>query len=68
LPLRTKWLLSLLLVVCALGAGYYFLARAATPAGQPTLANLDRSGFAAFEQSFDDSAERVRVVAMLSPT
>jgi len=62
---RALWLLALLLL---LGAGYYFLAPARTPAGQPGLVNLDRAGFEAFEQSFDDSADRVRVVALLSPT
>jgi hypothetical protein len=60
--------LALLLILCAAGAGYYFLAPVRTPAGQPSVVNLDRSGFAAFEQGFDDSAERVRVVAMFSPT
>ena len=65
---RARWLLGLLLLLVAAGAGYYFLAPARTPAGQPALASLHRSGFESFEQTFDDAADRVRVVVMLSPT
>ena len=64
---RAPWLLALLLAACAAG-GYYFFAPARTPAGQPALVNLDRAGFESFEQAFDDSANRVRVIALLSPT
>ena len=66
--LRAKWFLGLLLLCLVAGAGYYFLAPAQTPDGQLSLTNLDRSGFPAFERMFDDAADRVRVVAMLSPT
>jgi hypothetical protein len=65
---RVQWLLALLLVVCVAAGGYYFLAPAVTPEGQPALVNLDRAGFESFEQAFDDSANRVRVVALFSPT
>jgi hypothetical protein len=65
---RAKWLPGLLLLCLAAGAGYYFLAPAPTPAGQLSLTSLDRSGFEAFERMFDDAADRVRVVALLSPT
>ena len=65
---RAKWILGLLLLCLLAGAGYFFLAPARTPEGQLSLTNLDRSGFGAFEKMFDDAADRVRVVAMLSPT
>ena len=58
-------LLALLILSCA---GYYLFAPARTPAGQLALINLDRSGFTAFEQIFDDAADRVRIVALFSPT
>ena len=32
------------------------------------LIDLDRSGFSAFEQIFDDAADRVRIVGLFSPT
>jgi hypothetical protein len=69
--LRTKRALSLLGLLVLLGvayAGYYAFAPARTPPGQLGLINLDRSGFAAFEQMFDDAADRVRVVSLFSPT
>ena len=66
--LRGKWLLGLLFLCVLFGAGYYFLASARTPAGQLSLTSLDRSGFGAFERMFDDADDRVRVVAMFSPT
>jgi hypothetical protein len=65
---RVRWLLALALALGLAGGGYYFLAPLPTPPGQPALADLDRAGFEAFEQAFDDSANRVRVVAMFSPT
>jgi hypothetical protein len=55
-------------LLALLGAGYYFLAPARTPATQLALTSLDRRGFTAFEQLFDDAADRVRVVALFSPT
>ena len=69
--LRAKRLISLLgllALVCLGYAGYYVLSPARTPEGQLTLTDLNRSGFAAFEQMFDDAADRVRIVALFSPT
>ena len=39
-----------------------------TPQGQPPLAILTETNFNQFEQSFDDAAQQVRVLALLSPT
>lgn len=49
-------------------AGYARLGGARTPAGQLSLTDLDRRGLGAFEQMFDDAADRVRVVGLFSPT
>jgi len=65
---RVILLPGLLAFLCLGYAGYCALAPARTPAGQPTLTDLDRSGFGAFERIFDDAADRVRVVALFSPT
>ena len=59
---------GLLALLCLGYGGYVVLSPARTPAGQLALIDLDRSGFAAFEQIFDDSSDRVRVLALLSPT
>jgi hypothetical protein len=69
--LRTKrsiLLVGLLALLILAYAGYYVFAPARTPAGQLALINLDRSGFTAFEQIFDDAADRIRIVALFSPT
>jgi len=66
-----KWVVrvvGVLALLCLAYGGYYALAPARTPAGQLSLTDLDRRGFAAFEQMFDDSADRVRVVGLFSPT
>ena len=65
---RAVSLLGLLALLCLAYAGYYLLAPARTPAGQLSLIDLDRSGFSAFEQIFDDAADRVRIVGLFSPT
>ena len=65
---RAVSLLGLLALLAVAYAGYYLLAPARTPAGQLSLIDLDRSGFTAFEQIFDDAADRVRVVGLFSPT
>ena len=71
LGVRTKRavsLLGLLALLCLAYAGYYLFAPARTPAGQLSLIDLGRSGFTAFEQIFDDAADRVRIVGLFSPT
>jgi hypothetical protein len=65
---RAKRAISLLALLCLAAAGYYFFAPARTPAGQLALTDLGRSGFPAFEQIFDDAADRVRIVALFSPS
>ncbi len=64
--LRKK--LAALLLLLLLGAGYFTYTRVRTPTGQLSLTDLDRAGFATFEQMFDDAADKVRVVGLFSPT
>lgn len=49
-------------------AGWYFLAGHATPAGQPALVALNAESFASFKADFNRTADRVRLVVLLSPT
>ncbi|HTM51652.1 MAG TPA: hypothetical protein VL285_23315 [Bryobacteraceae bacterium] len=64
---RLILLLALLALFCLAGA-YFWFAPSRTPAGQLALIDLDRAGFPAFEQLFDDAAAKVRVVGLFSPT
>jgi hypothetical protein len=70
LILRSKRIVLLvgLLALCCLAGAYYWLAPARTPAGQLALIDLDRAGFPAFEQLFNDAADKVRLVGLFSPT
>jgi hypothetical protein len=65
---RVIRVLAVLALLCLAYGAYYALAPARTPRGQLTLTDLDRSGFAAFEQMFDDGVGRVRIVGLFSPT
>ena len=65
---RVISLLGLLALLCLAAGGYHVFAPARTPAGQLSLVDVRRSGFAVFENMFDDATDRVRVVALFSPT
>ncbi len=38
------------------------------PPGQPALTRLSETSLAAFQRSFNDAADSVRVILLLSPT
>jgi hypothetical protein len=65
---RILWATGLLALLTLGYAGYARLGPARTPAGQISLTDVDGRGLAAFEQMFDDASDRVRVVALFSPT
>ncbi len=47
---------------------YYLYLGSTAPAGQQPLVRLDNSNIDSLKKSFDESADSVRVVVMLSPT
>ena len=47
---------------------YYLYLGSTVPAGQQPLVRLDDSNFDSLKNSFNDSADSVRVMVMLSPT
>jgi hypothetical protein len=47
---------------------YYFYLGSTVPAGQQPLVRLDNSNIDSLKKSFNDSADSVRVMVMLSPT
>jgi len=47
---------------------YYLYLGSTVPAGQQPLLRLDNSNIASLKNSFNDSADSVRVIVMLSPT
>ncbi len=47
---------------------YYLYLGSAAPTGQQPLVRLDNSNIDSLKKSFNESADSVRVVVMLSPT
>jgi len=47
---------------------YYLYLGSTVPTGQQPLARLDNSNIESLKKSFNDSADSVRVIVMLSPT
>ena len=61
----------LILVCVAVIVGtllYYFYGGSTPPAGQRDLVRLNAVNFAELRQAFNAGADRVRLIAMLSPT
>ena len=62
----------ILVLACAaviLGALlYYYYGGSAPPAGQHELVRLNAANFVELRQAFNADVERVRLIAMLSPT
>jgi hypothetical protein len=56
------------LVALGLLVGWYYVAGHETPKGQAPLATLAENSWSSFKQEFNDSADRVRLVVLLSPT
>ena len=47
---------------------YYLYLGSAVPTGQQPLVRLDNANIDSLKKSFNDSADSVRVIVMLSPT
>ena len=47
---------------------YYLYLGSTAPAGQQPLVRLDNANIDSLKESFNDSADSVRVIVMLSPT
>lgn len=65
---RSLQILGVLVAVGLLAAAYYTYAPRHTPAGQSALTSLNPQNFSEFQKSFNDAADKARVVLLLSPT
>ena len=66
-----KRVLIIILAIAAIGVGllaYYLYAGSTVPAGQEPLVKLTDSNLSSLRDSFNGSANSVRVIVMLSPT
>jgi hypothetical protein len=57
-----------MVIAVALFVVYYLYLGSAAPAGQQPLVRLDNSNIDSLKKSFNESADSVRVIVMLSPT
>ena len=67
---RKRLLYGLVAVVVAivLFIFYYLYLGSSAPSGQQPLVRLNNTNFDSLKKSFNDSADSVRVMVMLSPT
>jgi len=65
---RSLVLMGGALALLAAIAGYAEYVPRATPRGQPPLVRLDAGSIEGLREQFNRSADRVRVLALLSPT
>jgi len=66
-----KRALIIILAIAAIGIGllaYYFYAGSIVPNGQQPLVRLTDSNLSSLKDSFNGSANSIRVIVMLSPT
>jgi len=67
--MKRNRILILVFVAVILGALlYYFYGGSTAPAGQHQLVRLNAGNFAELQQAFNADVDRVRLIAMLSPT
>jgi hypothetical protein len=66
--LKRSRVLICLLAAIALAFGWYLLAARHTPAGQPPLTTVQQESIAALRADFNQHADKVRIIVLLSPT
>ncbi len=66
--MQKRLLLIVALAAALVAAGYWAYAPQTAPAAQPPLAVLGPENLAEFQKQFNESADRIRVLALLSPT
>ena len=65
---KSQVILGLFVLAVSAVLGWQVFGSRRVPLGQPPLADLGQSGIGQFEKSFDNAAQHVRVLALLSPT
>jgi hypothetical protein len=63
-----KRVLFITALVILFGVVYYFYGGSSAPKGQPPLVSLREENFSSLKDTFNQSADYVRIVVMLSPT
>ena len=66
--LRPKHTVLLLVIVLAFVAYWYYWGSSRTPPGQPPLTSLTPNNLGQFKKAFNDKADQIRLVLLVSPT
>jgi hypothetical protein len=66
--LKPRYIFRLVLAVLAGVMYWYYWGSSRTPSGQPPLTSLTPSNLGQFQRVFNDAADRIRLVLLLSPT
>ena len=65
---KIKYAFRLVGIIAAILTVWYLWLSNGTPPGQPPLASLTPDNFGNFRQEFNTTADRARLVLLLSPT
>jgi hypothetical protein len=66
--MKVKYAAWFALVVVALSVGWYLWGSRRAPRGQPPLTSLPPNNLDQFKSTFNGTADRARLVLLLSPT
>lgn len=66
--IKRRWFVAVLLIAAFVALAWYAWGPSHTPNGQPPLSSLANNDISSFKDSFNDAADRVRIVLLLSPT
>jgi hypothetical protein len=66
--MKPRWFVAVLVIAAFVALAWYAWGPSHTPQGQPPLTSLASDNIASFKDSFNDAADRVRIVLLLSPT
>jgi len=66
--MKVKYVAWFVLAVVALSVGWYLWGSRRAPLGQPPLTSLTPNNLDQFKSTFNDAADRARLVLLLSPT
>jgi len=65
---KSKFIVLGVVAALAFGVYWYYWGSSRTPQGQPPLTSLTPSNLDQFRKTFDDAADRTRLVLLVSPT
>jgi hypothetical protein len=66
--MKSTWAILLAAVVGVVLGGIYFTRTGHSPAGQPSLVEINSATLSALQSDFNRTSDKLRVILLLSPT